>query len=253
MLQTSSTQSGCVVHGVVERLLAYAVPGGLPDLPWPPPWLLRESRRWPWSSFAASLAATRARAACGSDTFSQVFVALLQLSFSTHKVGSDPHVRRFRYPLVILGSRLRWQVGAHAGRTEAYAERTRKVARFLRGSFLRGGAGGFGRLRAGKHNLDGNLVIPMAGSTTTSFGSSAALRPQERGLRFEHFYLNGRPGVDAPRDSGLFQSTPAKVDPLLDDVGFKGQLKACPFQRRNQLNTSGFWRGAEFREDQKKE
>ena len=33
VVQTSSTQSKYAVHGVVEHLLAYAVPGGLLDLP----------------------------------------------------------------------------------------------------------------------------------------------------------------------------------------------------------------------------
>ena len=40
---TSSTQSSYAVHGVVEHFMAYAVPGGLLDLP-QHPWLLRESR-----------------------------------------------------------------------------------------------------------------------------------------------------------------------------------------------------------------
>ena len=41
--QTSSTQSRYAVTAFVEHFLAYAVPGGLPDL-LQHPWLLRESR-----------------------------------------------------------------------------------------------------------------------------------------------------------------------------------------------------------------
>ena len=85
----------------------------------------------------------------------------------------------------------------------------------------------------------------MPGPTTTSSGSSGTPQvPPPFDLKYAAFvldHLNGSPGVDARGTLGPDKSTPVKLYSVLGDVGFKGQLKACPPQTDSRVELSFVW------------
>ena len=113
-------------------------------------------------------------------------------------------------------------------------------------------------LSEGRGNGNGRPSVPSCGGAERHPSSrrpaQAALRAQVRGLRFEHFHLTGRPGMDAAGHTGFLQVHPSQGVLFPGRRRVQGPTEGLSFLKGATHSTRTASKGgAEFHRDRRSE